>query len=202
MPYGPAPRRASKTSTLPARGSSRPYTPRCPVNHSTPRLSNEAVLRLAAAYPSGSGKTRTSSVAGSTRTIALSPPSVIHGAPSGPTMTPCGADPGPRSTSLTSPVAGSRWPSVPTFWPVYQMPPSVAGATSCGWLPDGTANSTSSSADSAVLIGAPTVSTGVAAAVAEAVAEAVVDGGSVDEIVPSVADSVEPPQPRRDANRT
>ena len=34
---------------------------------------------------------------GSTRTIAFRPPSVIHGAPSGPTITPCGAEPAPRA---------------------------------------------------------------------------------------------------------
>jgi hypothetical protein len=30
--------------------------------------------------------------------MAFCPPSVIHGAPSGPTITPCGADRGPSST--------------------------------------------------------------------------------------------------------
>ena len=44
----------------------------------------------------GRGKRRTFRVRGSTRTMALRPPSVIHGAPSGPTMTPCGAEPLPE----------------------------------------------------------------------------------------------------------
>jgi hypothetical protein len=70
--------------------------PLCPVNQRMPRRSNAAVLRFAYPLPSGRGKTFTSSVAGSTRTIALRPPSVTHGAPSGPTMTPCGLEPLPR----------------------------------------------------------------------------------------------------------
>jgi DNA-binding LacI/PurR family transcriptional regulator len=56
----------------------------------------------------GSGKTVTSSVAPSTLTMAFCPPSVIQAWPSGPTMTPCGADPAPSSMRRTSPVAGSR----------------------------------------------------------------------------------------------
>src|SRR5687768_13475859 len=40
-----------------------------------------------------------------------------------------------------APVAGSRWPSTPLCCPVYQTPPSAAGATSWGWDPAGTSNS-------------------------------------------------------------
>ena len=87
--------------------------PLCPVNQRTPRLSNVAVFRFAYALP-GSGKRRTFRVRGSTRTIALRPPSVIHGAPSGPTMTPCGADPSPSRVSRLFPVFGFSQPS----WPV------------------------------------------------------------------------------------
>src|SRR6185436_6964877 len=113
-----------------------------PVNQRTPFRSKVAVLRFAAARSGGSGNRWTSLVTGSTRTIASRPPSVIQGAPSGPTMTPCGADPEPSGISRTSPVAGSRCPSVPLPCPVNQMPPSAAGATSCGRVPAGTGNST------------------------------------------------------------
>jgi hypothetical protein len=64
---------------------------------------------------------------------------VIQAAPSGPVITPCGADPGPSGTSRTLPLRGSRWPRVPLPWPVYQTPPSTAGETSWGWAPAGTA---------------------------------------------------------------
>src|SRR5438128_809454 len=50
---------------------------------------------------------------GSTRTMAFSPPSVTHGAPSGPTITPRGAERSPNSTYLVFPVTGSRCPSAP-----------------------------------------------------------------------------------------
>jgi hypothetical protein len=70
--------------------------------------------------------------------MAFSPLSVIQGAPSGPTITPCGAEPGPNATSRTSPVPGSSQPSSPLPWAVYQTPPSAAGATSCGADPAGT----------------------------------------------------------------
>ncbi len=146
IPYGPRPRGASNASTWPSSGSSLPYMPDWPVNQRTPSPSNAAVLRFASGWLAGSSNTSTSSVAGSTRTIAFRPPSVIHGAPSGPTITPCGAEPAPRSISRISPVCGSRWPSVPLCWPVYQTPPSTAGATSCGWLPAVTGYSTSSAA--------------------------------------------------------
>src|SRR5438067_1074122 len=101
-----------------------------------PFLSNVAVLRLA--LRPGSGNVLTSRLAGSTRTIAFSPPSVTHGAPSGPTITPCGAEPPPSLTCLVRPVDGSSQPSSPDRWPVYQTPPSAAGATSCGPEPGGT----------------------------------------------------------------
>jgi len=111
-------------------------------------------LRFASGWLAGSSNTSTSSVAGSTRTIAFRPPSVIHGAPSGPTITPCGAEPAPRSISRISPVTASRWPSVPLRWPVYQTPPSAAGATSCGWLPAVTGYSMSAVAGTAEAAGA------------------------------------------------
>src|SRR5690606_32459334 len=98
-----------------------------------PSSSKVAVLRLT--FGPGSGKTVISPVSTSTRTIAFSPPSVIQGLPSGPTMTPCGADPAPSGISRTSPDSGSSQPSVPLRWPVYHTPPSAAGATSCGPLP-------------------------------------------------------------------
>ena len=75
---------------------------------------------------------------GSTRTIALSPPSVTHAAPSGPTMTPCGAEPSPSGISVVCPVFGSSRPSLPVCWAVYQTVPSGAAATSCGCVPAGT----------------------------------------------------------------
>ncbi len=102
----------------PVAGSRRPYQPDCPVNQIRPLRSNAAVLRFAPAASAGSGHTFTARVSGSTRTIAFSPLSVIHGAPSGPTITPCGAERAPSFTSTTRPVAGSRMPSVPLRWPV------------------------------------------------------------------------------------
>ena len=96
------------------------------------------MFRLTFRVPAGSGKRVTSWVAASTRTMALSPPSVTHAAPSGPTITPCGADPLPSLTDLTVPVAGSSRPSSPMAWAVYQTDPSGAGATSWGREPAGT----------------------------------------------------------------
>src|SRR5215218_2951859 len=113
-----------------------------------PLRSNVAVFRLAAARSGGSGNRSTALVAGSTRTMAFRPPSVIHGAPSGPTITPCGAERSParaRATWRVSPVAGLSQPSEPLAWAVYQTPPSTAGATSCGPDPRGTGNSLISS---------------------------------------------------------
>jgi len=78
----------------------------------------------------GSGKTSTASVSSSTRTMAFRPLSVIHAAPSGPTMTPWGAEFSPRGINRMSPVAGSKRPSSPVNCEVYQMVPSAAGATS------------------------------------------------------------------------
>src|SRR3989442_13872585 len=75
---------------------------------------------------------------GSTRTIAFRPPSVIHGAPSGPTITPCGRDFSPSLIRWICPVAGSSRPSSPIRCAVYQTPPSGTGATSCGCDPAGT----------------------------------------------------------------
>src|SRR2546428_4289857 len=73
--------------------------------------------------------------------MACSPPSVIHGAQSGPTITPCGADPVPSSIAFVVPVLGSSQPSSPESCAVYQTPPSRAGATSCGPWPGGNGNS-------------------------------------------------------------
>src|SRR5688572_12744019 len=78
--------------------------------------------------------------------MALRPPSVTQAAPSGPTITPCGAEPAPRATRFTSLVAGLSQPSSPVRWPVYQTPPSRAGATSCGADPAGTVNTSTASA--------------------------------------------------------
>src|SRR6266511_296975 len=131
--------------------------PDWPVNHSVPLRSNTAVLRFVDGRSSGSGKRRTSDVDGSTRTMAFRPPSVIHGAPSGPTMTPCGAEPSPSSISSMWPLVGSRWPSLPAFCAVYQTVPSAATATSCGCDPLGTSYSCSAPVG-AVVANPPVVS--------------------------------------------
>src|SRR5215467_7497452 len=92
-----------------------------------PFLSNVAVLRLALANSCGSGNNFTWRVAGSTRAIAFWPPSVIHGAPSGPTITPCGAAPGPSGISSFLPVLGSNRPRMPFCWPLYPHRPVSGG---------------------------------------------------------------------------
>src|SRR5690606_37810005 len=51
-----------------------------------------------------------------------------------------GAEPAPSGIVRTSAVDGSRYPSSPVRCPVYQTPPSAAGATSCGRDPAGTSN--------------------------------------------------------------
>jgi hypothetical protein len=130
IPYGPGPPGASNKRIRPDAGSSRPYTPDWPVNHSRPRRSNVAVLRFAPARSPGNGNRRTRSERASTRTIAFSPPSVTHAARSGPTITPCGAEPDPSGTRLTRPVRGSRRPSSPAAWAVNQTLPLAVGATS------------------------------------------------------------------------
>src|ERR671919_1662106 len=112
--------------------------PFCPVNQRTPRRSNVAVFRLAPLARVGRGNRRTFSVRGSTRTIAFRPPSEIQGAPSGPTITPCGAEPLPSAVSRERPFFGFSHPSSPEPCAVYQTPPSRAGATSCGCVPLGT----------------------------------------------------------------
>ena len=91
------------------------------------------------ARDSGRGQLLTARVRGSTRTMAFVPPSVTHGAPSGPTITPCGAAPAPSGVRSTFPVAGSRRPSLPSRWAVYQTMPSAPTAMSCGKPPGGTA---------------------------------------------------------------
>jgi len=97
-----------------------------------PLASKVPVLRLALGNSFGSGKSFTALLAGSTRTLAFSPPSVTQAAPSGPTITPCGAEPSPSAISSFLPVLGSRRPRKPLRWPVYQTVPSGAGATSWG----------------------------------------------------------------------
>src|SRR5918996_839040 len=108
--------------------------------------------------------------------MALRPPSVIHGASSGPTITPCGAEPAPSGTSSVSPVAGSSQPSRPVAWAVYQTPPSAAGATSCGCVPAGTGNVCMLRSSGPVGVGA-----GVGAAVEDTTGEGltVADGSGV-----------------------
>jgi hypothetical protein len=64
--------------------------------------------------------------------LAFRPPSVIQAAPSGPTITPCGAEPEPIGIASSLPFLGSSRPRKPLRWPVYQIAPSTAGATSCG----------------------------------------------------------------------
>jgi hypothetical protein len=83
-----------------------------------PFLSNVAVLRFTPGASSGSGHAFTALVFASTRTIAFNPLSVIHALPSGPTITPCGAERAPSFTSSTLPLARSRMPRVPLRWPV------------------------------------------------------------------------------------
>src|SRR5687768_15534640 len=93
-------------------------------------------------------------------------------------MTPCGAEPAPSAISRMSPVAGSRWPRTPLCCPVYQTPPSAAGATSCGWEPAGTSNSRTSSATGPAAAGddpVPMLGGGVAGKALELAA------GNVDE---------------------
>ena len=78
--------------------------------------------------------------------MALRPPSVSQAAPSGPWMTPCGAEPSPSETCRTAPVAGSMMPSAPEPCAEYQILPSGAGATSWGPAPSGNWKTLTSSA--------------------------------------------------------
>src|ERR671935_1938155 len=151
MPYGPGPRGGANVRTAPLAGSTRPTTPFCPVNQSAPPRSKVAVF--SAAFGNGTAKRRISSDPESTRTSSLRPPSVIHGAPSAATMTPCGADPAPSAIRRTVPVAGSSQPSSPDPCAVNHTPPSRAGATSCGRIPAGTAK-VDTDAEDAVGLGA------------------------------------------------
>src|SRR6266581_7330897 len=113
--------------------------PLWPVNQCTPFRSKVAVLRLVYPLPSGSGQAFTWRVFGSTRTIAFWPPSVSHGAPSSPAITPCGEEPGPSATNSTLPDFGSRMPRWPLPWAEnHTGPPGAASAqTSCTWWPRG-----------------------------------------------------------------
>src|SRR5262245_14940824 len=107
--------------------------------------------------------------------MAFRPPSVIQGAPSGPTITPWGAEPGPSGISRTSPVAGSSQPSPPEPWAVYQTPPSRAGARSWGRELEGTGCSCiAGSAGDGGAEGSPVVWGGAVAS-----AERVAGGGAV-----------------------
>jgi len=88
--------------------------PLCPVNQMRPLPSKAAVLRLAYdVLPEGSGHVLIALLAGSTRTMAFWPPSVNHGAPSGPTMTPCGAEFVPSAMRSTAPLVGFSFPAMP-----------------------------------------------------------------------------------------
>ena len=114
-------------------GTSRPTTPPWPVNQRSPSWSKVAVFRFAFAVPAGSANTRSVRSGQPTRTIAPSPPSVIHAAWSGPWITPCGAEPVPSGINSTRAVFGSNQPSSPLRCALNQTPPSGAGATS--WMP-------------------------------------------------------------------
>ena len=70
--------------------------------------------------------------------MALSPPSVTQAAPSGPTMTPCGAEPSPSGISVVFPVCGIEPAELACSLRRVPTVPSLAGATSCGWEPAGT----------------------------------------------------------------
>ena len=109
-----------------------------PREHKIPCVSKTAVLRFAFGLSAGSGKTDTSSVSGSTRTIALSPLSVIHAAPSGPVITPCGADPALEGcrASPRSPDRAIRVSPSPARYTKRRRPPLAP--TSCGCEPAGT----------------------------------------------------------------
>src|SRR5690554_26898 len=85
------------------------------------------------------------------RTMALAPLSVIHACPSGPTITPCGAEGAGRSKRVISPVAGSSRPMSPLCWPVNHTRPSGAGATSCGPMLGATGNTSNSPTGRGVL---------------------------------------------------
>src|SRR3954466_15862809 len=50
-------------------------------------------------------------------------------------MTPWGAGLGPGLIAFSTPTLGSSQPSSPESCAVYQTPPSLAGATSCGPCP-------------------------------------------------------------------
>ena len=72
--------------------------PAWPVNHSVPsRVEHRGVeVRAGAVGARQRERPHLSTSSGSTRTMAFSPPSVIQGAPSGPTITPWGREPSPR----------------------------------------------------------------------------------------------------------
>src|SRR3990172_5762099 len=94
--------------------------------------------------------------------MAFSPLSVTHAALSGPTMTPCGAEPDPRGMRWVSPVAGSSRPKAPAPCAVYHTEPSGAGATSCGRDPGGTGYSWIDRAAASGMEGAAGAAGGVA----------------------------------------
>ncbi len=116
-------------------GARWPTNPLCPVNQRSPSRSKVALLRFAYGVPAGSANTRTARSGQPTRTIAFWPPSVSHAAWSGPSITPCGAEPLPSATSSTRALFGSNQPRWPLRCAVNQTPPSGAGATS--WMPVG-----------------------------------------------------------------
>src|SRR5687768_3784288 len=94
--------------------------------------------------------------------MAFRPESVIQGAPSGPTMTPCGAEPTPRGMWVVFPVPGSRRPSAPVRCAVYQTGPpgEGSGATSCGPDPGGTANVSKEAAGAGLVVAVVAVGSG------------------------------------------
>src|SRR5438132_1337471 len=106
--------------------------PPCPVNHRMPPGSNTAVLRFAPDRGGGSGNLRTSRVAASTRTMAFRPESVTHAAPSGPTITPWGAEPGGTGKLSGDPEGDCDPARVAALagWPgVVSSPPQAMSAT-------------------------------------------------------------------------
>ena len=113
MPYGPRPRGRVEDlhrAGWPGRAARR--SPVWPVNQSVPVAVEGGGVQVGAGRSPAAGRRRPPPCRGSTRTMAFRPPSVIHGAPSGPTITPCGAEPAPSGISRSRRVAGSSQPSV------------------------------------------------------------------------------------------
>src|SRR5690606_28414115 len=94
----------------------------------------------------------------------------------------------PSAMCLVSPVAGSRCPSAPCPCAVYHTPPSSAGATSCGRVPGGTGNDSTSYSRGVLLVTAGGVGEAVALSVAVSVAvgDVGVEVASTDEVAVGV----------------